>query len=102
MTTLENLPLYKQADAIARQRGENVLSMINAYLAGYVAGAGTAGDVLNRTEPVKSESDVPEGYPVPPTHSAYRFERSASTGHVILPEDWDDPEDAIYDGYANK
>ena len=42
--------------------------------------------------PVRSD-----GYPVPPTHDAYRFERSKSTGNIVLPQEWDDPADDIYD-----
>ena len=41
----------------------------------------------------------PDGYPVPPVHNAYMFERSEK-GHVILPADWDDSEDSVYDQYA--
>ena len=39
----------------------------------------------------------PDGYPVPPAHDAYRFERSKSTGNIVLPQEWDDPADGIYD-----
>ena len=42
--------------------------------------------------PVRSD-----GYPVPPTHAAYRFERSQSPGNIVLPQEWDDPADDIYD-----
>lgn len=42
--------------------------------------------------PVRSD-----GYPVPPAHDAYRFERSKSTGNIVLPQEWDDPADDIYD-----
>ena len=35
----------------------------------------------------------PDGYPVPPAHDAYRFERSKSTGNIVLPQEWDDPAD---------
>ena len=42
--------------------------------------------------PVRSD-----GYPVPPTHDAYRVERSKSTGNIVLPQEWDDPADDIYD-----
>lgn len=38
-----------------------------------------------------------DGYPVPPAHDAYRFERSKSTGNIVLPQEWDDPADDIYD-----
>lgn len=40
---------------------------------------------------------MPDGYPVPPAHDAYRFKRSKSTGNVILPKEWDEPADDIYD-----
>lgn len=49
--------------------------------------------------PFKPTRRTPDGYPVPPVHNAYMFERSAN-GHVILPADWNDPEDDIYDRYA--
>jgi DNA-damage-inducible protein J len=38
----------------------------------------------------------PDGIPF---HNAYMFERSEK-GHVILPADWDDSEDDVYDQYA--
>lgn len=43
-----------------------------------------------------------DDYPVVHMDTAYRFERSKSTGHVILPASWDDPEDAIYDRYVDE
>lgn len=39
MTTVESLPIYAQAEAVAQRKGDNLLNMINAYLTGYVAGA---------------------------------------------------------------
>ena len=42
-------------------------------------------------------ASAPDGYPIPPKHGAYRFERSKSTGNLILPQEWDDPADDIYD-----
>lgn len=50
--------------------------------------------------PFKPTRHTPDGYPVPPVHNAYMFERSEK-GHVILPADWDDSEDDVYDQYAN-
>lgn len=49
--------------------------------------------------PFKPTRHTPDGYPVPPVHNAYMFERSEK-GHVILPADWDDSEDDVYDQYA--
>ncbi|MBT1165393.1 hypothetical protein [Bifidobacterium simiarum] len=43
-----------------------------------------------------------DGYPIVHVDTAYRFPRSGKTGHVILPADWDDPEDAVYDRYADE
>lgn len=40
---------------------------------------------------------VPNGYATPPAHDAYRFERSQATGDLVLPQEWDDPADDIYD-----
>ena len=37
--------------------------------------------------PFKPTRHTPDGYPVPPVHNAYMFERSEK-GHVILPADW--------------
>ena len=43
----------------------------------------------------RSESD---GTPVPPAHDAYRFEPfEDATGNDVLPQEWDDPADDIYD-----
>ena len=33
----------------------------------------------------------------PVRSDAYRFERSKSTGNIVLPQEWDDPADDIYD-----
>lgn len=40
--------------------------------------------------------DLIGGRPGPFGHDAYRFERSKVTGNLILPQEWDDPEDDIY------
>lgn len=40
---------------------------------------------------------VPSGYPAPPIHDAHRFARSEATGNLVLPQEWDDPADDIYD-----
>lgn len=53
MTMVESLPAYASAAAVAKSKGDNLLSMINAYLAGY-ASAGAPVDV-----PVDAD-----GYPV--------------------------------------
>lgn len=53
MTMVESLPAYASAEAVAKSKGDNLISMINAYLAGY-ASAGT---------PVKVPVDA-DGYPV--------------------------------------
>lgn len=42
--------------------------------------------------PFRPTRHTPDGYPVPPVHNAYMFERSEK-GHVILPADWDDSEE---------
>lgn len=39
MTMVESLPAYASAEAVAKSKGDNLLSMINAYLAGYAAGS---------------------------------------------------------------
>ena len=44
MTMVESLPAYSSAEAEARNKGDNLISMINVYLAGYAA-AGTPVDV---------------------------------------------------------
>ena len=50
---------------------------------------------IDSCRPVFS-SRPPDGIPF---HNAYMFERSEK-GHVILPADWDDSEDDVYDQYA--
>lgn len=55
MTTVESLPAYTAAEAVARHKGDNLISMINAYLAGYASGG------------LDIDSGVPvdvDGYPV--------------------------------------
>ncbi|KAA8827057.1 hypothetical protein [Bifidobacterium myosotis] len=37
MTVVESLPAYASAEAVAKSRGDNLISMINAYLAGYAS-----------------------------------------------------------------
>jgi hypothetical protein len=44
MTMVESLPTYSSAEAEARSKGDNLISMINVYLAGYAA-AGAPVDV---------------------------------------------------------
>lgn len=72
MTAVEALPVYKKAKEIAQSRGENLTSLIGAYLSGY--GSRRAVKV----------------------NTVRRFDRSES-GRAIMSADWDDPEDAIYD-----
>lgn len=47
MTAVESLPAYKAAESVADRRGDNLTSLISAYLAGYAAGGA---------------DEVPEGY----------------------------------------
>ena len=77
MTAVESLPVYKKAEEVARSRGDDLTSLIGAYLSGYVA----AGYGPRRVVKV---------------NTVRRFERSES-GRAIMPADWDDPEDAVYD-----
>lgn len=37
MTAVESLPAYASAEAVARRNGDNLLGLINAYLAGYAS-----------------------------------------------------------------
>ena len=56
MTAVESLPAFASAEIVARRRGDNLIGMLNAYLAGY-ASAGIA----------VPDGDVPvdgDGYPV--------------------------------------
>lgn len=41
MTAIESLPAYRKAEAEAERRGENLSSLIDAFLAGYARGAST-------------------------------------------------------------
>lgn len=77
MTSVESLPVYKTAKKIAESRGDDLTSLIGAYLAGYIAGGHEPRRVVK-------------------VDTVRRFERSAS-GRAIMPNDWDDPEDSIYD-----
>ena len=77
MTAVESLPVYKTAEEVAESRGDNLTSLIGAYLAVYVAGGYGPRRVVK-------------------VNTVRRFERSAS-GRAIMPADWDDPEDDIYD-----
>ncbi|MBT1175183.1 hypothetical protein JS530_06685 [Bifidobacterium sp. LC6] len=43
MTMVESLPAYASAEAVAKRKGDNLISLLNAYLAGY-ASAGTPVD----------------------------------------------------------
>ncbi|WP_291527647.1 hypothetical protein [Bifidobacterium sp. UBA744] len=47
MTAIESLPVYKAAEVVADRRGDNLTSLLSAYLAGYAAGG---------------NDEVPEGY----------------------------------------
>lgn len=77
MTAVEALPVYKKAKEIAQSRGENLTSLIGAYLSGYVAAGYGPRSVVK-------------------VNTVRRFDRSES-GRAIMSADWDDPEDAIYD-----
>lgn len=77
MTAVESLPVYKKAEEIAQSRGDDLTTLIGAYLSGYVA----AGYGPRRVVKV---------------NTVRRFDR-AESGRAIMPADWDDPEDAIYD-----
>lgn len=77
MTSVESLPVYKTAEKVAESRGDNLTSLISAYLSGYVAGGYGPRRVVK-------------------VNTVHKFERSES-GRVVLPSDWDDPEDAVYD-----
>ncbi len=46
MTAVESLPAYASAEVVAKSKGDNLISMINAYLAGY-ASAGLPADAEN-------------------------------------------------------
>lgn len=74
---LESLPVYKTAEKVAESRGDDLTSLIGAYLSGYIAG-------------------VHEPRRVVRVNTVQELARSGS-GHVILPADWDDPEDSVYD-----
>ena len=39
MTAIESLPAYREAEVAAKRRGENLGSLIDAFLAGYARGA---------------------------------------------------------------
>lgn len=41
MTAIESLPAYREAEVAAKRRGENLGSLIDAFLAGYARGAAT-------------------------------------------------------------
>ena len=77
MTAVESLQVYKEAEKIARSRGDDLTSLIGAYLSGYVA----AGYGPRRVVKV---------------NTVRRFDR-AESGRAIMPSDWNDPEDAVYD-----
>lgn len=52
MTAIESLPAYREAEVAAKRRGENLGSLIDAFLAGYARGAATPqpGDTVLRDE----------------------------------------------------
>ena len=41
MTAVENLPMYVQAEKLAKNRGLNIDDLLSAYLTGFVAGSGS-------------------------------------------------------------
>lgn len=75
MTMVESLPHYAEAEAVAKARGSNIIDMISAYLAGVAA--------VGERRVVK-------------VNTVYKPKRSSS-GRIVLPAEWDDPKDAIYD-----
>lgn len=80
MTAVESLPAYAEAEAVARRRGDNLISLLNAYLAGYAAG----------NTPERDE----RGYPVLRVNPDYPgiVRPEIRDGAVVLPEGWDDDE----------
>ncbi|TPF91631.1 hypothetical protein BW14_11870 [Bifidobacterium sp. UTBIF-68] len=50
MTAVESLPAYASAEAVAKRKGDNLISIINAYLAGYAsAGAPINAETTGKT-----------------------------------------------------
>lgn len=50
MTVVESLPAYASAEAVAKSRGDNLIIMINAYLAGYAsAGLPVEAEAVSKT-----------------------------------------------------
>lgn len=50
MTAVESLPAYASAEAVAKSKGDNLISIINAYLAGYAsAGAPIDAETTGKT-----------------------------------------------------
>ena len=43
MTAIESLPAYREAETVAERRGENLSSLIDAFLSGYARGASANG-----------------------------------------------------------
>ena len=79
-----------RAAALYESMGVSLSTAVNIFL---------RQSLVDNGFPFKPTRHTPDGYPVPPAHSAYKFERSEN-GHVILPADWNDPEDGVYDRYA--
>lgn len=76
-----------KAKALYESLGMSLSDAVNAFLRRSVAGHGM---------PSSSAGDDADGYPRPPHHEARRIHRSES-GRLMLPSDWDDPADWIYD-----
>lgn len=80
----------ERAAALYESLGMNLTTAVNMFLRQSLVEDGVP------FRPTRRRTD---GYPTPPAHSAYSFDRSPD-GRVILPADWDDEEDAVYDRYA--
>lgn len=57
MTAVESLPVYKAAALVAEKRGDNLVSLISAYLSGYAAGGADGGAGMDAS--YMSESVLP-------------------------------------------
>lgn len=82
VTIVESLPAYASAEAVARRKGDNLISLLNAYLAGYASGGMGA-----------RETDAPvdaDGYPVFDIDESQcdivRPKTDAGTGKHVWPE----------------
>lgn len=83
MTALETLPNFPAAQKVANAQGVRLEELLNAYLAGYAA---SSQSMLNRL------SDEGSSLIQRPYHP-----QRSTEGRIILPQNWDDPEDSVYD-----